>query len=541
MSSIIIKNINTLINKLNSQVINKINKSGDSLTGDLILSNNHEIKLSELALNGSNYISVKAPSSLSSNFNFVLPNSNGTNGYVLSTDGSGNLSWISNPSLAINNDTNSLGIGVNTLNSLKTIDGATDNVVIGNYTLNAFTNITSPAIFLSDNVLIGPSLFKDLINTQINSFFSTNIIGKTLNYSNINITEISYNNIFGILDFKDSSIVSNNFAYNNLIGNFEIYSISTNDFYRNNIVGYSIINSNDFKLNNFFGTGNCTPIPNNTSKSTIINNTIFGNGNLYTSNNLTYTNVCIFGNNNLIKSNGDHSSNNNDIVIGNNNLRNANSFNIPNLIIGNSCLQALTTGTLNICISPTGRDLNSSPLLITGSSNIFIGDNFIENEGSNNIIIGSKSGTGDFSGTFSDTLILGSKVSNMYIGDVINPPSLQVASTIALHINATTGQVTRASSSKRYKTNISYDIDSSIVDKFKIASYNYKSDLLNNNIGLIAEDIYDLSKDLVLYIKDKETNTNIPEAVKYESVFCLLIDYVQKLEKRIKILEVNLK
>lgn len=53
--------------------------------------------------NGTNYAAVNAPS-LSSNTNFTLPGDNGTAGYTLHTDGSGNLSW-SDSSLNVNNQT----------------------------------------------------------------------------------------------------------------------------------------------------------------------------------------------------------------------------------------------------------------------------------------------------------------------------------------------------------------------------------------------------------------------------------------------------
>jgi len=43
--------------------------------------------------NGSNYVDVNAPS-IGSNVNFTLPANTGTSGFVLRTDGSGNLSWV---------------------------------------------------------------------------------------------------------------------------------------------------------------------------------------------------------------------------------------------------------------------------------------------------------------------------------------------------------------------------------------------------------------------------------------------------------------
>ena len=49
----------------------------------------------ELTANGTNYVALKAPSTLSSNYTYTLPNSYGTNGHLLQSDGNGGLSWYS--------------------------------------------------------------------------------------------------------------------------------------------------------------------------------------------------------------------------------------------------------------------------------------------------------------------------------------------------------------------------------------------------------------------------------------------------------------
>lgn len=51
------------------------------------------IRLYEDTDNGTNYVSLQCPSSVSSNTNFVLPSSDGTSGQFLKTDGSGNLGF----------------------------------------------------------------------------------------------------------------------------------------------------------------------------------------------------------------------------------------------------------------------------------------------------------------------------------------------------------------------------------------------------------------------------------------------------------------
>jgi hypothetical protein len=52
-----------------------------------------EIRLPEDTDNGTNYIALKAPDALASNVTLTLPNSDGDPNQVLTTDGSGGLSW----------------------------------------------------------------------------------------------------------------------------------------------------------------------------------------------------------------------------------------------------------------------------------------------------------------------------------------------------------------------------------------------------------------------------------------------------------------
>jgi hypothetical protein len=52
-----------------------------------------ELRLPEDTDNGSNYIAIKAPDTIGSNLTYTLP-ATVTDGYVLSTNGSGTLSWV---------------------------------------------------------------------------------------------------------------------------------------------------------------------------------------------------------------------------------------------------------------------------------------------------------------------------------------------------------------------------------------------------------------------------------------------------------------
>jgi len=51
------------------------------------------IRLGEATANGSNYVAIQAPASLAANVTYTLPTADGTSGQVLTTNGSGTLSW----------------------------------------------------------------------------------------------------------------------------------------------------------------------------------------------------------------------------------------------------------------------------------------------------------------------------------------------------------------------------------------------------------------------------------------------------------------
>ena len=78
--------------------------SGTSLASPLAITGNStagaEIRLPEDTDNGSNYVALKAADNIGSNITFTLPATDGTNGQVIQTNGSGVLSFVSGTSLA---------------------------------------------------------------------------------------------------------------------------------------------------------------------------------------------------------------------------------------------------------------------------------------------------------------------------------------------------------------------------------------------------------------------------------------------------------
>ena len=69
--------------------------SAHTTSVNMICGNNTALRFNELTANGSNYIGLKAPASLSADLTFTLPSTDGTNGQFLKTDGAGNLSFAS--------------------------------------------------------------------------------------------------------------------------------------------------------------------------------------------------------------------------------------------------------------------------------------------------------------------------------------------------------------------------------------------------------------------------------------------------------------
>ena len=68
-------------------------KSGGILTGDVTLDNQFDLRFREATANGTNYVGFQAPSSIAADLTWTLPGADGTSGQVLSTNGSGTLSF----------------------------------------------------------------------------------------------------------------------------------------------------------------------------------------------------------------------------------------------------------------------------------------------------------------------------------------------------------------------------------------------------------------------------------------------------------------
>ncbi len=93
-----------------------------------------EMRFDELAANGANYVGFKAPDTLAANRIWTLPAVDGSSGQVLSTSGSGVLSWTSLNSGSVTSVTAGTGLNGGAITGAGTIDLANTAVTAGSYT-----------------------------------------------------------------------------------------------------------------------------------------------------------------------------------------------------------------------------------------------------------------------------------------------------------------------------------------------------------------------------------------------------------------------
>jgi hypothetical protein len=70
-----------------------LSDSATTSTVNLIIDNDKEIRFREATANGTNFVSLSAPTTLSADLSLTLPSADGTNGQALVTNGSGVLSF----------------------------------------------------------------------------------------------------------------------------------------------------------------------------------------------------------------------------------------------------------------------------------------------------------------------------------------------------------------------------------------------------------------------------------------------------------------
>lgn len=188
--------------------------------------------------------------------------------------------------------------------------------------------------------------------------------------------------------------------------------------------------------------------------------------------------------------------------------------NTGNIALGNGALGSLLTGARNVAIG----SLAGSGYTGAENYNICIGRGTVGTAGESNVLrIGNATGTG--TDNINKAVICGinGKTSSSGVAVLINGSDV---------LGTTTSSI-------RFKKNVQ-DIghDSDILYDMRPVSFRYKEDDSLKQYGLIAEEVEDLDPDLVKY--DREGK---PETVRYHFLVPLLLNELQKLNKRVQELE----
>ncbi len=216
--------------------------------------------------------------------------------------------------------------------------------------------------------------------------------------------------------------------------------------------------------------------------------------------------------------------------------------------IGFQSLLALTTGTQNTCVGPNSGVFMTSATentclgmstgwVTTGINNILIGfgaGSLYTSSESNNIVIQSDT-LGLVPGE-SDVIRIGGftmgKVQTKCFISGIRGITTGINDAVAVLIDSG-GQLGTVSSSLRFKENVKDMSDaSSGIMKLRPTIFNYKADDKKHiHYGLIAEEVLEVMPDLVVH------DQMGPFTVKYNDLIPMLLNEIQKLNKRIEKLE----
>lgn len=100
-------------------------KAGGAMTGDITLNAQSDLRFADA--DSSHYIAIQAPSTVAANVTLTLPAADGTNGQVLSTNGTGALSWATASAGATVVDGGNFANGSSIVSTSGTIDGGSFN------------------------------------------------------------------------------------------------------------------------------------------------------------------------------------------------------------------------------------------------------------------------------------------------------------------------------------------------------------------------------------------------------------------------------
>ena len=133
------------------------------------------VNLVEGSNNGSNYVALKSPDTLAANLTYTLPGTDGSSGHVLSTNGSGSLSFIDTASSTetLTNKTFDVNGTGNSLSNVEVADFAATAIVLESEGIGSNDN---------DTTLPTSAAVKDYVDTEITTV-TNSIAGQDLDFA----------------------------------------------------------------------------------------------------------------------------------------------------------------------------------------------------------------------------------------------------------------------------------------------------------------------------------------------------------------------
>lgn len=194
----------------------------------------------------------------------------------------------------------------------------------------------------------------------------------------------------------------------------------------------------------------------------------------------------------------------------------SNNIGIGSYSTGNGIFDIITSGSNNVCIGINATTGNGAGYSLTsGSQNIYI----CSGGGATEIGVIRIGNSSDHT----KCLVQG-----------IYGATVDVGTGTAVFVDST-GLLGTVVSTRRLKDNIK-DMGTTNVMKLRPVTFNFKSDQSKSKQhGLIAEEVQDVFPDLVTY--DAE---NKPYSVKYHDLPAILLNELQRLAKRVEVLEKNI-
>jgi len=172
------------------------------------------VKFYESAINGSDYVGLQAPASVTGSVIWRLPAADGAVGQVLRTDGAGNLSWASGGSIAAagsNTQVQYNSSGVTSASSNLTFDGTT--LTAQGLTVNSSANFNGTTTFgdaTTDTVVFTARVNSNLLPSTDN----THDLGSNTNrWANIYTGDLHLKNDRGdwtLIEEEDALTIRNN-------------------------------------------------------------------------------------------------------------------------------------------------------------------------------------------------------------------------------------------------------------------------------------------------------------------------------------------